>query len=229
VITYGTSQEADVRIDAVTCGRDSSAFGVTFRGTRAGPFAVGAPGLYNIRNAAAALTMAHSLGTPWAEAGRGLAAYQGVARRFEWRGEHQGVTYVDDYGHLPGEVAAVLTTATAGAWNRVVAVFQPHRYSRTASLWPQFADAFGGADVLLVTDIYAAGEPVRTGITGRLIAEVVRAAHPDADVRYVPGLDDAAAELRKVLRPGDLCLTLGAGDLTTLPDRFLAPEAGRGG
>jgi UDP-N-acetylmuramate--alanine ligase len=106
-------------------------------------------------------------------------------------------------------------------------VFQPHRYSRTASLWPGFADAFAGADILVVTDIYPAGEAARPGITGRLIADAVAAAHPSADVRYAATLDDAEAELRGLLRPGDLCLTLGAGDLTTLPDRFLAP--GRGG
>jgi UDP-N-acetylmuramate--alanine ligase len=226
VITYGTSEGADFRIETVTCGRDGSSFRVRFPGGTAGPFALRAPGLYNIRNATAALAMAHSLGTPWAEAGRGLAAYQGVARRFERRGEGHGVTYVDDYGHLPGEVAAVLATAAAGAWARVVVVFQPHRYSRTASLWPQFADAFQGADVLLVTDVYSAGEPARPGITGRLIADAVRAAHPGADVRYVPRLDEAAAELRKVLRPGDLCLTLGAGDVTGLADRLLSPGPG---
>jgi UDP-N-acetylmuramate--alanine ligase len=139
------------------------------------------------------------------------------------------VTFVDDYGHLPGEVAAVLATAAAGGWDRVVAVFQPHRYSRTASLWRDFADAFVGADILLVTDIYPAGEPARPGITGRLVADAVAAAHPSADVRYAATLDDAAAQLRGILRGGDLCLTLGAGDLTTLPDRFLgAGENGRG-
>jgi UDP-N-acetylmuramate--alanine ligase len=102
-------------------------------------------------------------------------------------------------------------------------VFHPHRYSRTASLWRDFADAFPGADVLLITDIYPAGEPPRPGITGRLIAEAVLAAHPSADVRYVATLDGAAEELRRVLRPGDLCVTLGAGDVTTLADRFLDP------
>jgi UDP-N-acetylmuramate--alanine ligase len=126
-------------------------------------------------------------------------------------------------------VAAVLATAAAGGWDRVVAVFQPHRYSRTASLWRDFADAFAGADVLLVTDIYPAGEAPRAGITGRLIADAVGAAHPDADVRYVATLDNAAAELRRILRPGDLCLTLGAGDLTTLPDRLLDPSAAQNG
>jgi UDP-N-acetylmuramate--alanine ligase len=103
----------------------------------------------------------------------------------------------------------------------VVAVFQPHRYSRTEALWPDFADAFAGADVLVVTDIYPAGEPVRPGITGQLIVDAVQGAHPDREVRYAPSLDDAAAELQRILQPGDLCLTLGAGDLTTLPGRFL--------
>ena len=223
VITYGTNPASTVRIEGVSGGRDGSVFSLRSGATTAGPFSVGAPGLHNVRNAAAALTMANAIGVSWAEAGRGLGSYRGVARRFDRRGEHRGVTFVDDYGHLPGEAAAALATAAGGGWARLVVVFQPHRYSRTASLWRDFADAFPGADVLVVTDIYAAGEPPRPGITGRLIAEAVRAAHPSADVRYVATLDDAAEELRGVLRPGDLCLTLGAGDVTTLADRFLAP------
>jgi UDP-N-acetylmuramate--alanine ligase len=222
LITYGTDPSSSVRIVSVSGGRDGSVFSIESGETRAGPFSVGAPGLHNVRNAAAALTMANAIGVPWEEAGRGLGSYRGVARRFDRRGEHLGVTFVDDYGHLPGEAAAALTTATAGGWARVVVVFQPHRYSRTASLWRDFADAFPGADVLVVTDIYPAGEPPRPGITGRLIAEAVRTAHPSADVRYVATLDEATEELRRELRPGDLCLTLGAGDVTTLPDRFIA-------
>jgi UDP-N-acetylmuramate--alanine ligase len=223
VVTYGTSEAATVRVEEVAFDRDTSTFGIRVAGVAIGPFEVGAPGWHNVRNAAAAVTMAHALGTPWDEAGRALAGYRGVARRFERRGKWQGVTFVDDYGHLPGEVGAVLATAAAGGWDRVVAVFQPHRYTRTASLWRDFSDAFAGADVLLVTDIYPAGESPRAGITGRLIADAVAAAHPSADVRYVPALDDAVTELRRTLKPGDLCLTLGAGDLTTLPDRFLEP------
>jgi UDP-N-acetylmuramate--alanine ligase len=229
VVTYGTSGAASVRIRDVSCGRDASEFSVQVGELTAGPFAVGAPGLHNVRNAAGALSMAHALGLGWGEAGQALAAYRGVTRRFERRGECDGVTFVDDYGHLPGEVAAVLAAAAAGGWPRVVAVFQPHRYSRTASLWRDFADAFAGADVLLVTDIYPAGEAPRAGISGRLIADAVQSAHPGADVRYVATLDAAATTLRQVLRPGDLCLTLGAGDLTTLPDRFLTSGTGRGG
>jgi UDP-N-acetylmuramate--alanine ligase len=157
---------------------------------------------------------------PWAKGAAALREYRGVARRFERRGERDGITFIDDYGHLPGEVAAALAAAT-GRWDRVVAVFQPHRYSRTAALWSDFADAFDDADILVVTDVYPAGEPARPGVSGRLIADAVRDAHPDQDVRYAATLDDAADELRRILQPGDLCLTLGAGDLTTMPDRFL--------
>jgi UDP-N-acetylmuramate--alanine ligase len=226
--TYGTSATADFRIVDVTGERATARFCVRTGGATHGPFRVAAPGLHNVRNATAALATAHALGVGWDTAAVALEGYQGVARRFETRGERDGVTFVDDYGHLPGEVAAVVSTAAAGGWQRVVAVFQPHRYSRTEALWADFADAFTGADVLVVTDVYPAGEPARTGVTGRLIADAVRASHPDLAVRYAPSLADAETALRAILRPGDLCLTLGAGDLTGLPDRFLGPErAGR--
>jgi UDP-N-acetylmuramate--alanine ligase len=104
----------------------------------------------------------------------------------------------------------------------VVAVFQPHRYSRTASLWRQFADAFVDADLLAITDVYPAGEDPRPGVTGKLIVEAVLDAHPWAGVAWLPALDDVLVWLRAVLRPGDLCLTLGAGDLTGLAPRILA-------
>jgi UDP-N-acetylmuramate--alanine ligase len=224
VTTYGTNADSMVRIEEVAVGRAGSRFSLRFAGATLGPIEVAAPGLHNVRNAAAALAMAHALGVPWQEAQGALGAYRGVGRRFERRGETDGVTFIDDYGHLPGEVAATLAAATAGKWDRVVVVFQPHRYSRTEALWRDFAGAFRGADVLLVTDIYPAGEPPRAGITGRLIADAVLAAHPTADVRYTATLDEATGELRHLLRPGDLCLTLGAGDLTTLPDRFVGPR-----
>jgi UDP-N-acetylmuramate--alanine ligase len=138
------------------------------------------------------------------------------------------VTYIDDYGHLPAEVSATVGTALAGKWDRIVAVFQPHRYSRTEALWRQFATAFAGCDVLLVTDVYPAGERPRPGISGELIVRAVREQDPAVDVRYAPTLDDVAAQLRRVLRAGDLCLTLGAGDITKLPDRMI-PAGSPGG
>ena len=183
------------------------------------------PGLHNARNAAAAITLAHALGVPWELAVEGIGLYRGVARRFETRGERDGVTFIDDYGHLPTEVAVTLAAARSGEWKRIVAVFQPHRYSRTEALWRDFADAFGGSDILFVTDIYPAGETPRPGVSGELVFNAVRDRHPDADVRYVASSDDLEGALDAVLRPGDLCLTMGAGDLTSLPGRMLA--AGR--
>jgi UDP-N-acetylmuramate--alanine ligase len=222
VLTYGTAERATVRIEGVTLGRAGCAFSIVVGGHSQGPVQVGAPGLHNVRNAAGALTMAASLGVSWESAIPALVHYQGVARRAEHRGERDGVVWIDDYGHLPGEVAPMLAAVAAGGWRRVVAVFQPHRFSRTEALWRDFRDAFTAADVLLVTDIYPAGEPPRPGISGQLIVDAVHAAHPGADVRYVPTLDAAAAALGQILQPGDVCVTLGAGDLTTLPDRFLA-------
>jgi UDP-N-acetylmuramate--alanine ligase len=166
-----------------------------------------------------------AMGAPFEAAGRALARYGGVARRFQFRGERSGVTFVDEYSHLPSEIAAALSAAADGGWKRIVAVFQPHRFSRTATLWRDFADAFVGADLLVITDVYAAGEAPRPGVSGTLIVHAVLDAHPTAQVTYLPGRSELAPYLRRVLRPGDLCLTLGAGDLTSLPDELTAPVA----
>jgi UDP-N-acetylmuramate--alanine ligase len=165
--------------------------------------------------------MAHRLGVPLGEGADHLGRFRGVARRFEVRGEAAGVVLVDSYDHLPTEVVAALAAARAGAWRRVVCCFQPHRYSRTDALGPSFADAFDDADVLAVTGIYAAGETPRPGVTGKRIVDAVLDAHPWRQVAWLPTLDDAVAYLGATLRSGDLCLTLGAGDLTTVPDRLL--------
>ena len=136
------------------------------------------------------------------------------------------MTFIDSYDHLPTEVAAALAAARSGPWGRVVCCFQPHRYSRTEALWASFADAFVEADLLCVTDVYGAGEAVRPGVRGKLVVDAVLDAHPWAQVAWLPTLDDVVGYLGARLRPGDLCLTLGAGDLTTVPDRVLATLAG---
>jgi UDP-N-acetylmuramate--alanine ligase len=118
-------------------------------------------------------------------------------------------------------VRAALSAARDGGWRRVVAVFQPHRYSRTASLWRDFADAFDDADLLVVTDVYGAGEQPRPGVTGKLVVQAVLDAHPGRVVAYLPRRPDLIAYLRARLAPGDVCLTMGAGDLTSLPTELL--------
>jgi UDP-N-acetylmuramate--alanine ligase len=219
--TYGSVADADLRLVGVNGVRAGVTFDLTRGGERLGTVTLNIPGRHNALNATGALALALGIGVPFEVAAPALERFGGVARRFERRGERHGVTFVDDYGHLPGEVAVVVATAAAGGWDRVVAVFQPHRYSRTAALWQDFADSFAGADVVVVSDVYAAGEAAVPGISGALIAGAVRAAHPEQEVRYVPSRSDLIAELDAELRPGDLCLTLGAGDLTSLPDQLL--------
>jgi UDP-N-acetylmuramate--alanine ligase len=174
------------------------------------------------RNSANAAVAAFAAGAPFDAAARALARFGGVARRFEFRGEQGGVTFVDDYAHLPTEVRAALAAARNGDWGRVVAVFQPHRYSRTAEVGKEFGDAFGDADVVVVTDVYGAGEAPVPGVSGRLVADAVRLSRPDVELHYVDGRSDLVAAVAGLLRSGDLCLTLGAGDLTSLPDKVIA-------
>jgi UDP-N-acetylmuramate--alanine ligase len=227
-VTYGLDPAADYRIVGWSPAGTGVRLDLRHGDEEVEVVVPGAPGIHNARNAAGAVAAAHALGVPLAEAAAALGAFAGVARRFELRGEAAGVTVVDSYDHLPTEVAAALAAGAAGPWSRVVAVFQPHRYSRTEALWREFADAFVDADRLAVTDVYPAGEAPRPGVTGKLLVEAVLDAHPWAEVAWLPGLDDVLAWLRGVLRPGDLCLTLGAGDLTSLAPRIVAMLEGRG-
>ncbi|MDQ1396952.1 MAG: UDP-N-acetylmuramate--alanine ligase [Acidimicrobiaceae bacterium] len=224
-VRYGTAADADFRMTALAGGRSSTQFAVEHDGATVAEVTVPVPGLYNARNACAALVAGHLLGAPLDAAVRALARYGGVARRFQFRGEQFGITYVDDYAHLPGEVASVLAAAAQGGWGRIVCVFQPHRYTRTAALWADFADAFDLADVLVLTDVYAAGEAPLPGVSGKLLVEAVLRAHPYRRVAYLPARDDLVRYLHQLLVPGDLCLTLGAGDITTLPDQLTTATA----
>ena len=221
-VTYGLDPAADYQAVAPGSWSTGVAFDLRHGDERVRVELPSAPGVHNATNATGALAVAHRLGVPLAEGAAALAGFQGVARRFERRGEAGGVTVVDDYAHLPTEVAAALEAGASGPWRRVVAVFQPHRYSRTESLWRDFADAFGAADVLAVTDVYAAGEAPRPGVSGKLVVDAVLDAHPWAGVAWLPTLDDVLSWLSATLRPGDLCLTLGAGDLTSLAPRIVA-------
>ena len=224
-VTYGTSEGADYHMTDVVGHRSSVSFGVVHGGAVLGHVALPVPGLHNARNACGALVAGMAVGAPFDAGARALARYGGVARRFQFRGERGGVSFVDDYAHLPSEVKAALGAARDGGWRRVVCVFQPHRFSRTAALWADFADAFTDADVVVVTDVYDAGELPRPGVSGKLVVQAVLDAHPATAVAYLPDRKDWAPYLERVLRPGDLCLTLGAGDLTRLPDEMLRRDA----
>ncbi|MDQ1402849.1 MAG: UDP-N-acetylmuramate--alanine ligase [Actinomycetota bacterium] len=223
--SYGQAADAEWRMTNIELGRSRSHFDVEHDGEVVATVELPVPGIYNAQNGCGALVMALLLGVEVSEAVGALARYGGVARRFQFRGERDGITFVDDYAHLPGEVRVALAAARDGGWSRVVCCFQPHRYSRTATLWRDFADAFVEADLLVLTDIYSAGEAPRPGVTGELILRAVLDAHPGARVAYLPKRSDVAPYLRRTLRPGDLCLTLGAGDLTSIPDELLHDEA----
>jgi UDP-N-acetylmuramate--alanine ligase len=214
--TYGTTAGADFHVTDVETDRDGVRFLVNGR-----PVSLPVPGLHNARNATAVIALCSRLGIDVDAVVRALGSFGGVGRRYERRGEARGITFVDSYDHLPTEVAAVLAAAKAGEWRRVVCVFQPHRYTRTAALWRDFAHAFVDADVLAVTGIYAAGQQPIEGVTGKLIVDAVLDAHPRARVAWLPERDGLRKWLLAELRTGDLCLTLGAGDLTTLPDELL--------
>jgi len=222
VLTYGVAADADLRIVNVVVGADSTSFEVWWRGEPLGPASVGLPGHHNALNAAASITIALSIGVDFGHIVPALAGFAGVARRFEPRGEHLGVRFVDDYAHLPAEVEAAVATAQAGPWNRVIAAYQPHRYSRTEELGASFATSFRGVDHLVLTDIYPSGESPRAGVSGEIVYDAVTSACPELSVSWQPTLDQVAQHLASVLGPGDLCLTLGAGDLTTVPDAVLA-------
>ncbi|MGI8752608.1 MAG: UDP-N-acetylmuramate--L-alanine ligase [Acidimicrobiales bacterium] len=220
--TYGTSAGTTFTMGAVIHARTTVTFEIEGPDGERGHVELAVPGLHNARNALGALVTAVAVGVPFDIAIAGLGRFAGVARRLELRGERAGVTYIDDYAHLPGEVATVVGTTSRAGWGRVVAVFQPHRYTRTAALHREFADAFLGADMVVVTGIYPSGETPIPGITGRLVADAVAAAHPDLPLRYCEDLDDLVTVLGGLLEPGDLCLTLGAGDLTEIPGRMVA-------
>lgn len=226
--SYGTSKQATHRVVGLELTAEGSSFRLT--GPAGGvEVRLVVPGLHNALNAAGALALAVELGVDPGAAAAGLGAHTGVARRFEHRGQVDGVTFVDDYAHLPTEVRAALAAARSGGWGRVVAVFQPHRYSRTEALGAEFGTCFADADVLVLTDVYAAGEAPREGVTGRVVLDAAVAAGPGRDVRWAGTLDDVADLLADELRPGDLCLSVGAGDVTRVADMVQERLAARGG
>lgn len=190
---------------------------------RTAPLRIAAPGAHNRWNAACAIALADWCGVDVVEAAERIAPFAGVGRRFEHKGTAGGVQVVDDYAHHPVEVAATLAAARDQHAGRVVAVFQPHLYSRTQALGQQFGLALSAADVVVVTDVYAAREAPLPGVDGTLVTRAVQGPH---EVLNVPRLDDVPAVLVPDLRPGDLVLTIGAGDITTLGPRLLAALGG---
>src|ERR1051325_3632281 len=222
VVTYGLESGADLVARRVQLAGLTSRFEVVQRGAVLGECTLRVPGRHNVANALAAIAVGLDLEIPFGTIQRALAAFAGVQRRFQVRGTKAGVTVVDDYGHHPAEIRATLAAAKAGFDGRVVAVFQPHRYTRTFHLRDEFVTAFNQADVLVVMDIYAAGETPIEGVSAADLAERIRA-HGHRHVTYLGG-DRARVldHLCDITRPGDLVLTIGAGDVGQLGPALLA-------
>jgi UDP-N-acetylmuramate--alanine ligase len=220
-ITYGEGGENDVFVEVLELGSDGGRCRFSVAG-RTVDVAVAMPGRHYLLNAAAALTVGHVVGVDPADGAEALGAFSGVRRRFERRGSSGGAFFVDDYAHHPVEVAATLEAARADGVRRIVAVFQPHRYTRTAALFRQLGQSLSSADVVVVTDVYAAGELPVPGVTGKLVVDALVEAAPGKRAIYLPRRSDVAPFLAQEVRFGDLILTLGAGDITMVGEETLA-------
>jgi UDP-N-acetylmuramate--alanine ligase len=238
VITYGLSSAGDSAPPQIA-GRDLVLEAFGSRSTvwqrapsdpsahRLGDLRLRVPGRHNLLNALGAVAVGLEVGVPFERLASALEEFQGAERRFQVRGEVAGVLVVDDYGHHPTEIAAVIAAARAGIDRRLVVVFQPHRYTRTQQLMPEFGRALSGADEIVLTEIYAAGETPIPGVTGETLADEVRSASR-RPVHFVPALDDVPRVVASLARPGDLVVTLGAGSIGGIVERILGALGGRG-
>ena len=211
----------------VVADSGSFSFRVVHHGNDLGSVSLPLRGIHNVRNATGALAMAVSVGVPFEIAAASLAKFGGVARRFDVRAVDGGATLVDDYAHLPSEIAAVLAAAkgSGDGWRRVVAVFQPNRYNRMAVMWPEYAHAFTDADLVVLTEIYPSGTTPIPGITGKLVVNAVLDAHPGTRLAWMPKRADLVDFLARELGEGDVCISMGCGDIEGLPDEVAERRA----
>jgi len=211
--TYGMNSQADFQIRDVEFEKRHSCFSVYRQGHKLGRFILNLPGIHNVYNATASIATGVELDIPVDAIQSALQTLEGVQRRLEIKGDVNGITVVDDYGHHPTEIKTTLQ-ALEECWpeNRKVIVFQPHRYTRTQALFDDFTRSFYQSDVLLVLPIYAAGEGIIEGVTGCRLSEGIKA-HGHREVFYSECMEDAVVYLKKNLKPGDVLLTLGAGDV----------------
>jgi UDP-N-acetylmuramate--alanine ligase len=223
-VTYGLGEGADFRAVDVAAHGGSFEFTVEHRGDRLGTVHLPLRGRHNVANAMGAIAMATTVGVPFAATAAALERFGGVARRFDVRGIDGGATFVDDYAHLPSEIAAVIAAArdSGDGWGRVIAVFQPNRFNRIAEMWADYADAFVQADVVVLTEIYPSGTTPIPGVTGQLIVDAVLDAHPTARVVWLPRREDLVSFLAGEVGGGDVCISMGCGDVASLPDEVLA-------
>ncbi len=226
-VTYGLRSQADLMAREITVQGMTSRCQVLLHGKPLGELTLQVPGVHNIYNALAAIAVGGDLEIDFSLIRDALARFAGVDRRFQITGEWEGIMVVDDYGHHPAEIQATLNAAKEGFNRRTVVVFQPHRYTRTAALAAEFATAFYQADVLIVTEIYPAGEPPIPGVSGRQIAEGAKQ-HGHRDVTFLPDFHSIVEHLLRVTQRGDMVITLGAGDVWKVGEEFLQTVSAEG-
>ncbi len=217
--TYGFSEDADYRAKNVRYANGKMCFDVVRGMEELGTVSLQLPGKYNVLNALATVAVGIEVGIPFSIIVKGLARFAGAKRRFQTLGRYNDIWIVDDYAHHPTEIKATLSAAKEVNAKRVICVFQPHRYTRTSLLRDEFAEAFNDADIIVFTDIYTAGEPAIEGVTGMLLPDLVR--QRAKDVRYVENKNDLPDYLKEIVRPGDLLIIMGAGDITACGYSFL--------
>ncbi len=213
-ITYGINNRADITVADIEMMSGRSMFRVLYKGMDMGKFELSLPGIHNISNALSGIGVAIELDINIDEVKKALRDFSGVERRFQIVGkiDTQDIIVVDDYGHHPTEIKATLSAAKAGWGRRTVVLFQPHRYTRTRDLMNEFASAFGNADVLVVTDIYPAGEKPVEGVSGEKLFNTILE-HGHKNVLFVPDKKTIPEKVKELMRPGDMVITLGAGDI----------------
>ena len=222
VLSYGFDAGNDVVCEQAETSGIQSDFKVRFDDGSEYPVEIKSnPGRHNMLNATAVLTVARVLGLDVEAAAKALSSFQGVRRRFTHVGDIDGITVVDDYGHHPTEIKATLSAAASLGYKHVDVVFQPHRYSRLQALCDDFADAFANADKLLLIDVFSAGEMPIPGVTSKMLADVVREKHPGKEVVYCSSRTELNEELERMVGAGDLLITMGAGDVTTVGPEFI--------
>jgi UDP-N-acetylmuramate--alanine ligase len=221
VTTYGEAADADLRAERIVIDGLSTDFTVVRGGGALGRVTIPSPGRHLALNALAAIAVALEMGISFDVAARALGAFSGISRRFEMKGEAAGRLVIDDYAHHPAEVRATLAAARAAFTRRLVAVFQPHRYTRLRGLFDDFLTAFDESDVLYLAEVYAAGEEPIPEVTSRRLYEALRA-RGHLDVHYLGGECDTVATLARESMDGDVIVTLGAGDVYRIGERLLA-------
>jgi UDP-N-acetylmuramate--alanine ligase len=219
-ITYGRSAQVDLAIEDVALAASGSDFAIRRRNDGLGAFHLHVPGIHNVLNATAAVGVALEMEVPLEQIRHGLAAFSGVDRRFSVRGVERGVTVIDDYGHHPTEVKATLAAARLSPFRQVHVLFQPHRYSRTKHLLDDFGTAFHQADDLYLLDIYAASEPAMEGVTSQALLEKIHS-YGHRSAHYVGSIDEGVDAVAHAAGPGDLIITLGAGNVSQAADKIL--------